>query len=546
MINFIFTGLCLICYSINALSPHRAMLYLNKYGYLQLPRLDYLNSPEYERSLIMDGNYSSAIKKFQKTFNLPQTGFLNTKIAKMLVAKRCGNPDYGSNPIGFNVNIRTSNRAKRILKRVKRYYIDNPQMKWLKKDLTWKIKSYPSKGLNRPQVRAIMTRAFNLWAKHVDINYTEETGYYNDADIIIEFGSKEHGDSIPFDGPNYVLAHAFYPIGSSSPPYSRSGDAHFDDDEFWVEQGRDGRNLLAVAVHELGHSMGLGHSASETAIMYPFYVNPTEGNIKLDIDDINGMQSIYGSASYNKRLPPVPDVPNNIPIYTLPKYTTVAPPINKKIDFCDTTVDAIITIREVEIYVFSGKLQWRIDFSKTVTSWISYELRDGPEDLNYYWPILPKTLDKIDGGIERKDQKIYIFRKNRFWLLEDNTKLSNPNYFDGLPLEVLGLPANLEKIDTIFRWDYNKAIYIMAGYKYWKINEASGEFGYVYPRYPRSIHSVWKDLPLPLDVAYTGLHGKTFFIKGKYFYEFNNLEMKIVEGGPKPLTPAWIGCKKYS
>jgi len=59
-------------------------------------------------------------------------------------------------------------------------------------------------------------------------------------------------------------------------------------------------------------------------------------------------------------------------------------------------------------------LQWRIDFSKTVTSWISYELRDGPEDITYYWPILPKSIDGIDGGIERKDQKIYMFRRRHF------------------------------------------------------------------------------------------------------------------------------------
>nr|WJN00236.1 matrix metalloproteinase A [Dugesia japonica] len=517
------------------------MLYLSKYGYLKLPSLDYLNNPDFERSLIVDGSYKDAIMKFQEKFNLPKTGYLNLKTVKLFMAKRCGNPDYGNNPKQFTMNARTSNKTKTLLRRYKRYFIDDLQMTWSKKDLTWKIKSYPSQSLSRLQVHAIMTRAFNIWSEHIDLTFAEETNYYKDADIIIEFGSREHGDAIPFDGPNNVLAHAFYPYKSRDPPYNRAGDAHFDNDEFWTDNTQGGRNLLAVAVHELGHSMGLGHSASEKAIMYPFYVTPTGNQLKLDSDDIKGIQSIYNPAPYNKRLPPVPDIPVPIP----PIYTTTAPPVDKKIDFCDITIDAIIIIREVELYVFSGKLQWRIDFSKTVTSWISYELRDGPEDLKYYWPALPTTIDGIDGGIERKDQKIYLFRKNKFWLLEDNTKLFRPDYVDGLPLTVLGLPSSLEKIDTIFRWDYNKAIYIMAGDKYWKIDENSGEFGYTYPRYPRYIHSVWKDIPLPVDVAYTGLHGKTFFIKGKYYYEFNNLEMRIVEGGPRPLTAAWIGCKKY-
>ena len=79
---------------------------------------------------------------------------------------------------------------------------------------------------------------------------------------------------------------------------------------------------------------------------------------------------------------------------------------------------------------------------------------------------------------------------------------------EGLPLTVLGLPSYLKKIDTIFRWDYNKGIYIMAGYQYWKIDETSGDFGHIYPRYPRNINAIWKYLPLPINVAYTGLHGK--------------------------------------
>lgn len=61
-----------------------------------------------------------------------------------------------------------------------------------------------------------------------------------------------------------------------------------------------GYNLLAVATHELGHSLGLSHSRDPSAIMYPNYRSRSSTQYLLSEDDVLGIQSLYGEEP-NKR-----------------------------------------------------------------------------------------------------------------------------------------------------------------------------------------------------------------------------------------------------
>jgi matrix metalloproteinase-14 (membrane-inserted) len=81
-----------------------------------------------------------------------------------------------------------------------------------------------------------------------------------------------------------VLAHAFYPT---------SGELHLDDTEQWVDSKEEGVDIMTVAAHELGHALGLGHSAVPGALMAPYYQG-YDPEFTLPQDDIDAIQSLYG------------------------------------------------------------------------------------------------------------------------------------------------------------------------------------------------------------------------------------------------------------
>jgi hypothetical protein len=90
-----------------------------------------------------------------------------------------------------------------------------------------------------------------------------------------------------FDGPSGVLAHAYYPPPNGT---SAAGDMHFDRQESWT-CNTNGIDIGIVALHEIGHSLGLNHEDATFAVMNPYY-NPSLPG--LQTDDINGAAVIYG------------------------------------------------------------------------------------------------------------------------------------------------------------------------------------------------------------------------------------------------------------
>ncbi len=208
-----------------------------------------------------DSTTRKALKLFQKINNLPRTGVLDEATLDLMERPRCGFPDTAE----FTAEGR----------------------KWTRNNLTYGFQNF-TPDLSQAQVRTAIQQALQLWADVTPLTFAE-VGIGANPDIVIRFVAGDHGDGSNFDGAGGVLAHAFYPPPNGG---ALAGDAHFDEAETWsVNLPATGTDLVTVAAHEFGHSLGLAHSDVAGALMAPFYGGPHR---RLEADDIAGIQSIYG------------------------------------------------------------------------------------------------------------------------------------------------------------------------------------------------------------------------------------------------------------
>ncbi|XP_004416046.1 PREDICTED: stromelysin-1 [Odobenus rosmarus divergens] len=414
------------------------------------------------------------IREMQKFLGLVVTGKLDSDTLEMMRKPRCGVPDVGD-------------------------FTTFPGIpKWRKTHLTYRIMNY-TLDLPRDAVDSAIEKALNVWKEVTPLTFSRTDE--GEADIKISFAVRDHGDFSPFDGPGNVLGHA-YPPGSGI-----YGDAHFDDDELWTRD-TSGTNLFLVAAHELGHSLGLFHSADPRALMYPVYNRLTDlARFHLSQDDMDGIQSLYGP-------PPVsPDEPV-APTESVPSGPETPAACDPALSF-----DAISTLRG-EILFFKDRHFWRKSFRT---------LEPGFFLISSFWPSLPSGLDAAYE--ETSKDIVFIFKGDQFWAIRGTEVQAG--YPKGI--HTLGFPETVGKIDAAMFDKEKKKTYFFVGDKYWRFDEKRQSME---PGFPKQIAEDFPGVDPKVDAAFEAF-GFYYFFSGSSQREFDPNARQVTHALK---SRSWLNC----
>ncbi|XP_057296926.1 matrix metalloproteinase-24-like [Hydractinia symbiolongicarpus] len=491
--NLLITLLLMImsCYVHNSqcADTENAKRYLLKYGYL-------------DTFSVGDEVLKASIKRLQYFANLKQTGVLDAATQKQMTIPRCAHSD-----------------PKIKITRARRYV--HQGTRWRKSLLTWRLEGR-GRTLSRSIIRRVMSKAMGYWSRSTNINFKETAS--SKPDIWVKFTRYHHGDPYSFDGPGGTLAHAFYPHNNQG----LSGDIHFDDDENYTYQSSRGRNLLWVATHELGHSLGLEHSNLREAVMYPWYTK-YKANFKLHNDDVHGIQALYG-----KRKNPTSRRPT--------RPTRPIRPISNNKKCPQAGVTAIFYSKRAKSMVALTK-------NKKLYFVNNKGIKYGPVSTSNYFPksYIPQAIDAAFNIKIRSKEYTIVFSQRSYYLFHKFRYISGPHSIhrrtNKEPLN-LRFPNSVKKIDAALIWQRNKRIYFFSGPYYWRYNNKNNRLD---SGYPKRISRAWRGLPEKIDAAYSSSDGKhTFFVSGKHYYLFNDKNVRVKRGYPEHVGREWLNCSGRS
>ncbi|XP_007523898.1 matrix metalloproteinase-21 isoform X2 [Erinaceus europaeus] len=478
---------------------HAAQRFLSKYGWTEAPGARGVSPEEPPAATLAE-----AVRRFQEANALHPSGELDAPTLAAMNRPRCGVPDMQplprtavSDPLPRNplpgVSVPRA-RPRRFLPLLAGTPVHQAASSsgqgrvFAKRTLSWRLVGEAASGqLAEAEQRRVFRLAFRMWSEVVPLDFREDlAGPAADVDIRLGFGRGRHlGCPRVFDGSGQEFAHAW-----------RLGDIHFDEDEHFSPPNSDaGISLLKVAVHEIGHVLGLPHSYRPGSVMRPNYT-PREPAFELDWADRKDIQKLYGSCEgafdtafdwvrrerggrgrpalrfstyffrrgwywlYENR--------NNRTRYgdplPIPAGWHGLPALSP-----DAFVHVWTPGRD-ERYFFKGNQYWKYDSDKDQTHKEDERGRRYPRPISEGFPGIPSPLDTA--FYERRERLIYFFKESLVFAFDVNRNRvlhSYPKKITEAFPEVQPGDHPARSIDSAYFSYAHKAVFLLKGSAYWRV-----------------------------------------------------------------------------
>uniref|UniRef100_A0AAV2LGB0 Peptidase metallopeptidase domain-containing protein n=1 Tax=Knipowitschia caucasica TaxID=637954 RepID=A0AAV2LGB0_KNICA len=534
---------------------HTAELFLSKYGFLkpvnwedflfqepEEPDFSFLDLHEFSleegsaasrsredpKPTLHDPQFTGALRDFQVLSGLPVTGVLDEATKEAMNQPRCGVPDIEAEfteealeNLEMGDLDKTRNHRRRNVKGLRgRVRRDADGFAAFSKSvLRWRLmgEGYSSQ-LSVEEQRYVFRLAFRMWSEVCPLDFIEDTtSPLEEVDIRLGFGTGRHlGCKQRFDGSGREFAHAWF-----------LGDIHFDDDEhFTGPNAGKGISLLKVAVHEIGHVLGLPHIHRAGSIMQPSYL-PQESRFEMDWTDRRAIQNLYAGGCRG-RFSTVFDwirterTPSGEVVVRFNTYfmregwywlyenrnnrTRYGDPVSVQSGWRGlpfSGVDAFVHVwsrRKDHVYFFKGSQFWRYDSDQDQV------FRRDPDGQTYPRPItegFPGVPAPIDTAVfDRRDGNIYFFKGALVFAFS----VDSQSVARGFPRPLRSVFPSLDPQDhphsdldaAYFSYSHN-ALFLFKDTAFWRVassrdqrRQPQQQRNTLMPR--RRIHEQWYDI----------------------------------------------------
>uniref|UniRef100_A0A7N6BVU7 Peptidase metallopeptidase domain-containing protein n=1 Tax=Anabas testudineus TaxID=64144 RepID=A0A7N6BVU7_ANATE len=465
---------------------YTAEIFLSRYGFFKPSDQDDYNTPTESEAFI------SALKEFQQISGLPVTGVFDEATKVAMNKPRCGVPDKEIDLTASSEAVRRRKRhlatlVSRSRSRHKRDLSESGYMAFSKKVLRWRLigEGYSSQ-LSIEEQRYILKLAFRMWSEVSPLEFVEDTrSPLEDVDIRLGFGTGRHlGCNQRFDGTGQEFAHAWF-----------LGDIHFDDDEhFTAPNAGSGISLLKVAVHEIGHVLGLPHIYRPGSIMQPSYL-PNESGFEMGWMDRKAIQHLYGDCKG--------------------RFNTVFDWIRK-----EKTPYGEVVIR-FNTYFMRDGWYWLYENKNNRTRY------GDPVALQVGWRGIP--VDGVDAYVHvwsRKRDAMYFFKGTQFWRYNsenDQVFQRDPEGHRYPMLISKGFPGVSGPIDTAFYDRRDSLIYFFKNTLVYAFDVEANSLARGFPKNIKDVFPPVASRDHPdgnIDAAYFSYtHNAVFLLKGTRFWQ---------------------------